>query len=364
MEPIKTDNLSIYNDRPEPNFICEYIANYKDYKQALSKEYKNRFPIWIRVILILTLLAVLTFVYLSAIDIGFFIFFIVIYIFVLSVLFLAPTITAKNKVKSNHDLYGENSMNTRFEFSDKIYCTQGKNLQVFEYSVLTAIEETKELYVIILSERFIIYVRKDSFIKGNADEFYNFIKTQCTPSKKLAGRKKKLKIISAILIIISIPLYIILFILAKNQCCYTNPTESVEYFESNKNAFENGLKKVNADKVIANEVEEYGYASYDSEDYIELNNIEYIDITDEAVSFELHNNLNYNNGYIYYTGDDIPKPSQIGYSEDILDSETFTYIEKDDVNLLGAKHNYTLSDQWYMVKQIDDSWYYYEYHIR
>ncbi|MFR5876665.1 MAG: YcxB family protein [Eubacterium sp.] len=364
MDPIKTDNLSIYNDRPEPNFICEYTANYKDYRQAISKEYKNRNPIWARVMLILSLLVMSALAYMARINNGLLFCLITIYILILICMFLAPTITAKNKVKSLNALYGENSMNTRFEFSDKIYCLQGKNTEVFEYNILTSIEETNDLYVIILSERFIIYVRKDSFIKGNADEFYKFIKSRCTPSKKLARHKGILKATAVVLIIlftVSIPCFVILIDNAKSQYYYTNPSTSVEYFETNKPEFDNGMKKVRADKEIMNELEKYGYASCWAEDFITLDNFDYVDITDEAVSFVL-NNDDYYNGYVYYTGDNIPKPGQIGYSEDILDSESFTYIEKDDVNLLGANHNYTLSDQWYMVKQLDDNWYYYEYH--
>lgn len=366
VDELLAGELASDEKKPEPQFICEYTASVNDYKQAIGKEYKNRNPLWIKIILCLAIITVLILCCLAGLKVTVFVAGLAI-VYFLAFIYMGflPLIAAKNKVKSNKALYGDNSLATRLEFADKIYCTQGNTVESFEYSVLTGISQTKDLYVLSLSDKFVLYTRKDSFLKGDAEEFYDFIKLRCTPSKKLSRRKASLKVCSGVLIaclIVLIPVDIIVFNGVKHRYYYTDLDKRTEYFETFEKSFNAGLKKVLADKDIANEVEESGYTSYWADDYIALDEIEYVDITDEAVSFVLYNDNSFYNGYVYYTGDYIPKPCQIGYAEEEIDYESFTYIKKDDVNLLGTTHNYTVSDQWYLVKLLGNGWYYYEYH--
>lgn len=353
----------------KPEFICQYTQNQTDLKNALKVIRRKRLPI--SYIIILGIAIVFLFVFSILFDVSFgniaskilFIF----YIFCILLYFLLPIIHAKTQLKNRLSVVDEKFLDKRVEFSDKMYGVAGNgDCSTYEYAKITDVMETKDLFVLNFSNKMFAYVRKDSFIVGKSDDFLDFIMPKITPSKNNQKLKAiRLITISAlsVVLIISASLIGIQISNLKVQYGYKDIETKVQYFEDNKKEFEKGLQKVQKDENLRKEVEEYQYAVDYADEYIALSDLCDVEVTDDSVSFTAYNS-DYYCGYVKYSGkEDVPYPKEVGFAAEKIDSENFNYLSEDDVYLLGRNENNMISvAPWFMIKEIGDDWYYYEYH--
>lgn len=73
---------------------------------------------------------------------------------------------------------------TVVEFNDHIIMNEGKVHLEFEYSQIISIKQTKSFIVLSLGEGSAILVHKDGFIKGNREDFIDFIKDKMSDKEE------------------------------------------------------------------------------------------------------------------------------------------------------------------------------------
>lgn len=73
---------------------------------------------------------------------------------------------------------------TIVDFAEKIYITCGVTKQELNYADITSFIETKDTLYIIFNKRLFLYIPKNSFTKGDVNEFKNLIYSFVAPYKK------------------------------------------------------------------------------------------------------------------------------------------------------------------------------------
>lgn len=368
-DELLSGELNAAQDKAAPAFICEFTETKNDLKNASKVIYRKRLPISYIIILGIANVFLFTMSNLYNIDFANKISWalLIVYISCIILYFLLPLLNAGVHMKNRLSIADQTSFEKHMEFSDKIYIFAGNgDCASYAYSKITDVIETKDLFVINFANRMFYYSRKDSFIVGRPEDFLDFIMPKITPGKNISKKKiLKLSLISAlvVLMIISVPLIAIQLSNIKIQYGYKDIGTKIQYFTDNEKEFEKGLQNVSADKYIAEEVERYQYTSYYADDYITLSNISDVDIMPDAVAFTVPSS-DYYSGYVKYSGKaDIPYPGEIGFAAENIDKQNFNYVSEDDLYLLGREENNINSlSPWFMIKEIGDDWYYYEYH--
>ena len=258
---------------------------------------------------------------------------------------------------------------TFIAFSDRIYLTEGKVSQIFDYKDITQAKITKKMYVIFFG-KVMQYIPKYA-VEDCAEEFEAFL-TEKAPKVKRYKWNVVHKIF-AVLAIIGIAFFVVINFNLPTDAEATTPyygdmDTKLNYFIDNEKAFEFGLKNVQSDKELEKAIEEdirkYDYATFDASDYLPLGTIHSVTVTENAIVFEANfAETQYYNGYIFYEGEGNPFPYQIGYRKTGVDDYEANYIAEDDLYLYGKEDNETPTfTPWYLVKPVGENWYYYEYH--
>lgn len=276
-----------------------------------------------------------------------------------------PILSAKIRINDAKTMSCDN-YNVSVEFADKINFSSISGNQEINYESISGVIETKELIVIKFGRGHYSFVRKDGFVKGDVDEFKAFINSKIVPNKNNTIRRKLVVVLSVVLIMCAfslIPLNIIGYSLHSEQYNVREINSKAEYFNENKIEFERALNRINSDEKIKEEVEEDGYASYDGEDFIALDEILYVDVGEGYVGFSTYVESDCLSGYVYYDKNNLPYPYEIGYDHGDIENKSFNYISDDDLYLLGkSENNNSYANEWYLVKILDDNWYFYEYY--
>ena len=254
---------------------------------------------------------------------------------------------------------------THIAFSDRIYLTEGKIAQTFDYKDITQVRIIKKMYIIVCG-KVMQYIPKYA-VNGYEEQFEAFL-TEKAPKVKRPKWNIVHKIFAVLAILVTLFFVVINFNLPTDldvtSPYYDDMDTKLNYFIDNKKSFEFGLKNVQSDSELMSEVKRDGQTAYDAEDYLPLGTIHSVTVTESAVVFEANfGETKYFNGYVYYEGEGNPLPYQIGYRKTGVDSYDANYIAEDDLYLYGKEDNEnpTLTP-WYLVKPVDENWYYYEYH--
>ena len=253
---------------------------------------------------------------------------------------------------------------THTVFSDKIYLSEGVVAQEFDYSSFTEFKICKNIYILRINKRGVLYIPK-SVLGDNAAEFEAFM-TERIPTVTHYKTRPKHRIIAAVLIVIALAQtgIGIAHVTNKTEKLYYHDIDTkLYYYLDNEKAFDFGLKNVTEDEELMKEAEREGDAIYYAEDYLPLEKISDVEVTKYAVIFNSTFSTEYYNGYIHYEGESNPLPYQIGFRKTGVDDYKQNYIAEDDLYLYGRENNETpTSTPWYLVKPVGENWYYYEYH--
>lgn len=353
--------------KPEAKFINESIITEKLTKSAMRSVSKAGNTKLTVISLGAFLLVASASVWLLDLDNKIFLIAIYLLLYLLLLFFklLLPSITAKLRI-NDAKLMGEEELIVRSEFADKIYANTKTSTQEINYNAISDIYETKEIITLRIGAGHYLTLRKDGFILGELDDFIEFIKGKIIPSKRVE-RAKKLNIVLSVLLLIFtvtlIPLNIILYSIQGDQYQPKRIEATVQYFYDNQTEFERSLQVIQNDDKINKAIKDDGYFCYDSNEYVALNNIYNIEAGEGYITYSTYANDDCFSGYVYYEGENIPYPYQIGFDHADIENYPFNYISEDDLYLLGKTENdkSTVKD-WYLIKNIAENWYYYEYY--
>ena len=355
-----------FEERPKPIFINESMLDEKDLASALKKYINGNNSNFTSLTLgFYILMMSITLWNLDFENKSLFIFiFVLLFSFMVLIKLWIPKMNAKRLVHDRESVF--NSTVTRYEFAESIYASAETVSQIINYGSISAFYETKELFVIKLGIGHFISIKKDCFILGDADSFREFIKGKVNTNKRDIRLKRRNITISVIMLAMTvalIPPNIILYSIKSEQYKPADIQARFEYFIENKKEFDRALEVINSDEEIKKSIEEHGYSSYESDDYIALREIYFIEAGEGYTEFSTEYKTDCMSGYVYYEGDNIPYPYQIGYDHGDIENQGFNYISEDDLYLLGKTENdRSNARDWYLIKQLDDNWFYYEYH--
>lgn len=179
--------------------------------------------------------------------------------------------------------------------------------------------------------------------------------------KKLSKTKIIISIIAAVIIIAGI---VCASYFASKELCksnYYNINTKTSRFTKNDDFFSDTLYSVlngNTDGLEIQSVEN-GTVIYNADDNLKKKNIKSVSGKDSVIDYSLDTSF-YESGYLYCENADNLFPVSI-YNEDLMEEE---YSEQEDGTLVKGSYKdiKSYSEQWLVVKQINDNWYYYEYH--
>ncbi|MCC8072984.1 MAG: helix-turn-helix domain-containing protein [Clostridiales bacterium] len=207
----------------QPEFICEFDESVKDWAATLRLYRNKKSPVWFEVLVFLSVcillyvVGMLNLIGSKAIIICFVIFvgFIVLYA-------TMPIISAQYQMSRTKQLAGGENRATDYFTLDVLTIIQGNNKQEFKLADVTALYETKRLCILIINKKVITYIPKDSFVKGNFDDFSHFIKS------RFNERSNKINLLRVFQIILSVLLVMLMCILLplasyyKTEFLYSN----------------------------------------------------------------------------------------------------------------------------------------------
>lgn len=147
--------------------------------------------------------------------------------------------------------------------------------------------------------------------------------------------------------------------LSKNN--YFNIDRKITYFIKNEDVFTNSLNAVlngNTDELEIVSVEN-GIVSYSSDDVLKKHRIKSVSGKNSVIDYILSSAL-YESGYLYCTDSENVFPVSV----DDTDLSEEIYVGQEDGTLVKGsyKEQKSYSENWLVIKQINDNWYYYEYH--
>ena len=253
---------------------------------------------------------------------------------------------------------------THTQFSDKIYLSEGVVTQQFDYSSFNEFKICKNIYLLRINRHGLLYIPKSALGERTA-EFEAFM-TERVPTVTQYKTKTIHKAIAAMLVVIALVQTGFVIAHATNAgdaLYYRDMDTKLYYYLDNEKSFEFGLKNVTEDKELMKEAEREGSAMYYAGDYLPLDKISDVTVTEYSVVFDSNFSAEYYNGYIYYEGEGNPLPYQIGFRKTGVDDYGSNYVAEDDLYLYGRENNdEPTSTPWYLVKPVGEKWYYYEYH--
>lgn len=142
---------------------------------------------------------------------------------------------------------------------------------------------------------------------------------------------------------------------------YYNINRKTSQFTKNSEMFSDSLYSVlngNTDELEILSVEN-GTVIYNANDELKKKKIKSVSGKNSVIDYTLDTSF-YESGYLYSESSDNVFPVHID-DEDLAQEE---YVEQDDETLIKGSYKEIKSDSehWLVVKQINDNWYYYEYH--
>lgn len=146
-----------------------------------------------------------------------------------------------------------------------------------------------------------------------------------------------------------------------SQSNYFNMNSKVSRFERNEKIFSDSLYSVfngNTDALEILSVED-GAVQYDANAVLKKKNVTSVIGKNSVIDYILDTSF-YESGYLYSESSENIFPVHID-DEDLM---TEDFIKQDDGTLVKGNYKEILSDSenWLVVKEIKDNWYYYEYH--
>ncbi len=141
---------------------------------------------------------------------------------------------------------------------------------------------------------------------------------------------------------------------------YYNINKKATRFIKNDDLFNDTLYSVlngNTDGLEIQSVEN-GTVTYNANDELKKKNIKSVSGKNSVIDYSLDTSF-YESGYLYCDNADNLFPVSID-NEDLMEEE---YTEQEDGTLIKGSYKdmKSYSEQWLVVKQINDNWYYYEY---
>ena len=277
---------------------------------------------------------------------------------------LLVAMSGRANIRAMKNRNGGNLPISHIVFSDKIYTNAGCISEEYAYSDITAFIISKNVYTIRIYKRMVMSLPKDAFGERQA-EFEEFMRGMA-PSTVTVKTSLRQKITAVVLIILTAALAlssIWTLYTRSEKYFYHDIEDKSHYFYQFEKEFNQGVKKVRADKELMSEAENEGYTDYWAENYLNLERIYDAEITPESVTFDSYNGALFYSGYIYYEGEGLPWIDLMNFEEELVDKKEH-YIKDDSLYLFGRSKNGSLSSApWYIVKPLSDNWYYYELHI-
>lgn len=356
-------------DKPEVKFINESIINKNDTKLAMKSVSNSGHTKLIFISIGAFFIVASVSMWLLDIPNKEFIIALYLLLYLVALVFksLLPNLIA-NVIVNDARAIGDEELIVRSEFADKIYLKTSNSNQEINYSSISEMIETKNIITLRIGTGHYLTLKKDSFIFGELDEFLEFIRGKITPNRRVEKTKKLDTFIAILFLIMTvtlIPLNIILYFTQSEQYQPERINEVAQYFYDNQTEFERSLKIIQNDENIKKEITEDGYFCYAAHKYIALDKINDIEAEKGYVSFLNYVNDDCYSGYVYYEGDSIPYPYEIGFNHADIENYPFNYISEDDLYLLGKKENdKSTTKNWYLVKNLTENWYYYEYYVQ
>ncbi len=267
-------------------------------------------------------------------------------------------------IKSHIRKNGGESYISRIVISDKISCRDGITLEEYPLESISGFFIGKRVYVIKLYKRLILTIPKSAFGERQ-EEFEAFIRSKA-PSTAVIKAHIAFKLLNALLIVSGVTMLFLCGLrsyLMNDTYFYRDINTKAAYYYDYQDEFNNAVKKIKADKKIAEDIKSDGY-SWSEDNIVPLEHIGNSRITDKSVSFDCYcENDCYYGGYLYYEGEGKPWiTSLVTFDGDEVDKKE-TYIKEDDLYLYGKHKNGSVSDKdWFLLKELDENWYYVEYH--
>jgi len=255
------------------------------------------------------------------------------------------------------------------KFADKIYLEMGDDARgsmYYHYEDITKFIIDEDLYIIVFNKKVFLYIPKNSIEENKQGEFESLI-ASCSKDVYDTSTRKKVKkvfkILYIALIFVTLAIFGFYHYVSSPDYFYTKLYDKQQYYFDNKVEFNRGLDNVKSDIEIQKEVEEEGNAAYYGDKFITLDKISDVEITTESVCFDSYNDEDIYSGYVYFEGEGIPTPKDMNFYEGELDKTEPTFIEEDNVYLIGKDKNGSLTkNEWFLVMPLEDNWYYCECH--
>lgn len=287
------------------------------------------------------------------------------FLVIMLMFFVMPRAGARLLIQDRKAMHNGNE-DTQIEFGDKIYITTSFANQVIEYNAISKMLETKNLIVIACGRGHFLSVNKSELIKGSLDDFREFIKGKVVPNKREVMRKKFIIVSSILLFAMSIaliPLDIILYNIQSEQYQPSQIEKRAELFYDNRKEFDRAIEQLMADEEIKENVEENEYYCDSPKNYIAIDDICNVEVGKEYITLSTYDSNECFSGYAYVESNSPPYPYQIGFDHADIENYGFNYVSEDDLYLLGKeKNDKSSTSNWYLVKMLDNNWYYYEYY--
>jgi len=93
-----------------------------------------------------------------------------------TVLLLTPSMTLKQLKESDKKIHRGKKLQTRVQFGDKIYLSEGTFSLSIEYDQIIKQYDLEHSYVLMFGKKNGILLEPNSFVRGNFDDFKEFIK--------------------------------------------------------------------------------------------------------------------------------------------------------------------------------------------
>jgi transcriptional regulator with XRE-family HTH domain len=174
----------------QPKFICEFQETVKDYSKLFKIYLNSKIPIWLVVLLFLDILSMIALCTVSnIIPRAVVIVYCVLLAILLLVLAIMPQACARIQINQSKSLNNGEKMPTRYEISDKLRIVEGSIKQEFAINNITGFYNKKNIYVLRFGKMTYAYIPKNSFTKGTAEEFEQFITPLVNHNEVNKGRK-------------------------------------------------------------------------------------------------------------------------------------------------------------------------------
>ncbi len=147
-----------------------------------------------------------------------------------------------------------------------------------------------------------------------------------------------------------------------NKSSYFNIDRKIAQFTKNEDVFNDSLYAVfngNTDELEIVSVEN-GVVEYIPNDVLKKHNVKSVFGKNSVIDYSLSTSF-YESGYLYSADSENVFPVQID-DANLIEED---YTQQEDGTLVKGSYNEqdSYSDNWLVLKQINDNWYYYEYHL-